>query len=221
MHGSNKNENPAGSNRRLAFATLLMAFSMTVALAQEEHHHGAPSASASVDEHAAHHAMLAAPTTRISRHEYSIPDVALRDQSGAVVPLQDLLAIDRPLALNFVYTTCTTICPVLTALMKQLQGDLAGEAEPPVFVSISIDPTYDSPEVLREYADRFGANWTFLTGSSSDVVRVLQAFDAYRGSKVNHFALTLLRPSGTRNWTRVEGMTSAQDLARIWNDTAH
>jgi hypothetical protein len=52
-------------------------------------------------------------------------------------------------------------------------------------------------------------------------MRVLQAFDAYRGSKVNHFALTLLRPAGATEWTRVEGLTSTEDLARVWNAIAH
>lgn len=175
-------------------------------------------ASDSSDPHAAHRNMMAKPDVRVNRTVYQVPDIDLIDESGQAVNLRDLLANDRPLAVNFIFTTCTTICPVMTATMLQLQKQLEGDDVRPNYVSISIDPDYDTAAIMKDYAARYGANWTFLSGSPADITRALQAFDAYRGSKVNHFALTLFRPANNEEWTRVEGLTSAQELARIWRE---
>jgi len=172
--------------------------------------------SAAVDEHAAHREMAAAPSYRVSRAEYAVPDIVLTDEQGQVVDLHTLLSGDRPVAVNFIFTSCTTICPVMTATMLQLQRELVKEPAKPMFVSISIDPDYDSATMLSAYAKRFGADWTFLTGERADVLKVLQAFSAWRGSKNNHAAITLFRSVGADHWTRVEGLASARQLAEIW-----
>jgi protein SCO1/2 len=168
------------------------------------------------DEHAHHRAAMQSNKFTVEQATYAVPDIILTDQNGEAVRIRDILSSGRPVALNFIFTTCTTICPVMTATMLQMQGQLAGDAETPDFFSISIDPDYDTATVMKSYAENFGANWTFLTGSHDDVIKVLQSFDAYRGSKVNHFALTLMNPGADASWTRVEGLTSAMELARIW-----
>lgn len=86
----------------------------------------------------------------------------------------------------------------------------------PAFISISVDPEFDSPEVLQTYAARAGAQWTFLTGARPVVLDVLRQFDVWRGSKSNHAAVTLMRKAGTERWTRIEGLASAEQLANIW-----
>jgi protein SCO1/2 len=165
----------------------------------------------------AHHRMVSA-DVRVSHASYDVPDVELRDEQGHPVRLRELLADDRPLAVNFIYTSCTTICPVMTATFLQLQKDLAADAKRPRFVSISIDPDLDTAPALRAYAERFGASWTFLTGTSSEVLGVLRAFDAWRGNKTNHVALTLLRAPHGGTWTRVEGLAPAEHLGHLWKD---
>ncbi len=68
---------------------------------------------------------------------------------------------------NFIFTRCPTICPLLTSQMKGLSDTLADT--PVRFVSFSVDPANDTPEVLTEYAERHGADtdrWTFLTGDN-------------------------------------------------------
>ena len=168
------------------------------------------------DPHA-HHRMMSA-ELRVTRATYDIPDIELRDEQGHPVRLRELLADDRPLAVNFIYTSCTTICPVMTATFLQLQKDLAGDARRPRFVSISIDPDLDTAPTLRAYAERFKASWTFLTGTNADVLGVLRAFDAWRGNKANHVALTLLRAPHGEKWTRVEGLAPAEHLAHLWKE---
>lgn len=173
----------------------------------------------SIDPHAAHRHMMTMHDVQVNHQVYQVPDVNLVDSSGQSTRLRDLLASDKPLAVNFIFTTCTTICPVMTATMLQLEKNLESDEVKPNYISISIDPDYDTAQIMQEYAESYGADWTFLTGSPRDVISTLQAFDAYRGNKVNHFALTLFRAANETEWTRVEGLTSARELARIWRDT--
>jgi len=166
--------------------------------------------------HVHHH--MSAPDVRVSEGTYEVPDVELRDEQGHAVRLRELLASDQPIALNFIYTSCTTICPVMTATFLQMQKELAADSRRPRFVSISIDPDFDTAPVLAAYARRFDASWTFLSGATPDVLRVLRAFDAYRGNKANHAALTLMRAPHGKQWVRIEGLAPAEQLLRSWTD---
>lgn len=150
---------------------------------------------------------------RVSNASYEVPEVTLLDASGRPVALRALLASEDPVALNFIFTTCTTICPVMTATFAQMRRELGEAAGRVRLVSISIDPEQDRPEVLRRYADRHGAAWTFLTGDGPDVERVLRAFGAYAGSKMNHRPLTLLKDPRSGRWVRLEGLASGGTLA--------
>jgi len=150
-----------------------------------------------------------------SQGEYSLPEVTLRDQAGRPVLVSELEEASAPLALNFIFTTCTTICPVMTATFAQMRRELGPDADRIHLVSITIDPEHDSPAVLARYAERFGApsGWSFLTGRPEDVERVLRAFDAWPGAKTNHRPITLLRAGGEHEWVRLEGLGSGAALA--------
>ena len=145
-----------------------------------------------------------------------IPDVQLIDAEGEVVALRGLLESKHPVALNFIFTTCTTICPVMTVTFAQMQRTLGAAAEDLQLVSVSIDPEYDRPGVLKAYASQFQAeeNWTFLTGDSKDIANVLRSFDSYAGSKMNHQPVTLLHSPDSDGWIRIEGLASGASLAQ-------
>lgn len=151
---------------------------------------------------------------RRSVHRYPIPDVTLIDMDGAEVFLPAALKGDTPTMLNFIFTSCTTVCPVLSMTFSQSQERLAAELENMKMISISIDPEHDTPQRLREYAKRHnaGAQWRFLTGNRGDIVAVQKAFDAYRGSKMSHEPFTLLRASVDVPWVRLDGFASAAEL---------
>ena len=96
-------------------------------------------------------------------------DISLTERSGAAVRLADLTG--TPYACAFVFTRCGGPCPRITADMAWLQGEL-GDAEARL-VSFTVDPGYDTPEVLTRYADKFEADperWWFLT-AEPDVIR--------------------------------------------------
>jgi protein SCO1/2 len=167
------------------------------------------------DKHAAHRAAMQKTRYEVSTEHYAIPDVELLDQSGSAVSLRGLLDAEQPIALNFIFTTCTTICPVMTATFAQMRRGLGDAGDQLRMVSISIDPEYDRPDKLRAYAEQFraGSGWDFLTGDSADIVLVLKSFDTYAGSKMNHQPVTLLKSPGSASWTRIDGLASGEDLA--------
>lgn len=170
----------------------------------------------SADPHAAHRAAMSKPHYSVTDTDYDIPDVQLINEEGEFVALRDLLGSEHPVALNFIFTTCTTICPVMTVTFAQMQRQLGNAAEQLHLVSISIDPEYDRPEILESYARQFSAedNWTFLTGDSNDIANVLRSFDSYTGSKMNHQPVTLLRSPDRDGWIRIDGLANASSLAQ-------
>jgi protein SCO1/2 len=176
------------------------------------------------DAHAHHKHMMQQKGFVRSEHNYAIPDVLLKDQNGKSVSLPEILTdSDRPVMLNFIFTTCTTICPVLSASFSQFQEALGDEADEVRMVSISIDPEYDTPEKLRDYAKRFhaGDNWVFYTGNLPDIVAVQKAFDVYRGDKMNHPPVSFMRARPDAPWIRIEGFASIEDLMHEYhNETA-
>jgi len=146
--------------------------------------------------------------------EYTIPDVVLTSQDGEDLPLPALLKKNKPVMVNFIYATCTTICPVLSAGFANFQRKLGDEAEDVYLVSFTIDPEYDSPEVMKEYLERYRAKpgWDFLTGSRRDIDSVMKAFDAYVSNKMNHFPLIFLKAPGADSWVRLDGLMGTSEL---------
>jgi protein SCO1/2 len=111
------------------------------------------------------------------------PPTVLVDSAGKRF---DLTALKGKLVLvSFVYTTCNGACPLTTAALGGIQKALQKTKRwksSVEFVSISLDPRRDRPEVLREYARRYAADpaaWHFLTGSTEDVDAVLKGWDMW------------------------------------------
>jgi protein SCO1 len=177
---------------------------------------GALQSAAAHDQHHHHHATPKAGATRTTA-AYRVPDVKLVDVNGTIVPLRARFEGEtKPVILNFIYTTCGAICPVMSATFAQVQAELGAEREGVRMVSISIDPEQDTPAVLKAYARRFeaGSQWLMLTGSSADSVAVQRAFDAYRGDKMSHQPATFLRAAPGQPWVRLDGFASASEIVR-------
>jgi protein SCO1 len=160
-----------------------------------------------------HHQPVPAGTKR-SLANYPLPDVTMVDQNGKRVSLREILGPNEPVMLNFIFTSCTTICPVMSATFAQVQKGLGSDAARIRMVSISIDPEQDTPSALAAYAKRFhaGPQWEFLTGTLEDSVAVQKAFHTYRGEKMSHAPLTLMRATPDAPWVRYDGFASAADL---------
>lgn len=153
---------------------------------------------------------------------YTLPTMELVDMQGKPVRVDKILDTDQPLMLNFIYTSCTTICPVMSATFLQAQKQMGEKAKPVKWVSISIDPEYDTPARLREYAERFhaGSNWQFITGDLDRIIRLQKAFGVYHGSKMNHRPVTFLRAGRDQPWVRLDGLTSGAELVAEYQQLA-
>ena len=149
--------------------------------------------------------------------DYPAPAVTLRNRNGQKVDFAELMEFDGPVLLNFIFTSCATICPVQSATFGQVQPDLAAIEDDYLMVSVSIDPEYDTPRRLRDYADLHAArdNWVMLTGAFNDIFAVVRAFDAvYKGeNKMYHRPLTFLRQGKDTPWLRLEGLLGSEELA--------
>jgi protein SCO1 len=165
------------------------------------------------DMHAHHHPGSDADVRR-SEANYEIPSVRLVRDDGKSVLLPSELDDGRPVVLNFVYTSCTTICPLSSQIFQQFQEDLGSERESMHLVSISIDPEQDTPARLRTYARQFHADrgWDHYSGTLASIIAVQKAFNAYRGDKMSHTPLTLMRAAPGKPWVRFDGFARADDL---------
>jgi len=153
---------------------------------------------------------------------YVIPDVTLVDQNGAKVKLRTLLASKKVVMVDFIFTTCTTICPVLSAGFANFQRKIGPDLKDVHLVSISIDPENDTPARLRDYLKRYDAKpgWDFLTGNRKDIKKVLDAFGAYTIDKMYHMPLALLHSSRDSRWVRIYGLVGTSDLVAEYRELA-
>lgn len=146
---------------------------------------------------------------------YHLPDVGLVRADGKAVTLQSEMDDGRLVVLNFVFTTCQSICPVMSQVFSQLQDRLGADRAKVHMMSISIDPEQDTPARLAEYARKFhaGAQWGHYTGTTEASIAVQRAFDTFRGDKMGHTPATFLRAGPGKQWVRVDGFASSDELA--------
>jgi protein SCO1 len=155
-----------------------------------------------------------AATVSTSTAAYRVPGVTLVRQDGKQVSLPRELDDGRPVLLNFIFTTCSSICPLTSRTLEEFQRKLGDEAAGVHLVSISIDPEQDTPERLTEYARKFhaGPQWQYYTGTLAASIAAQRAFDVYRGEKMSHTPVTLMRSAPGKPWLRIEGFVTPDEL---------
>jgi protein SCO1 len=168
--------------------------------------------------HEQHMAQMAAasksPDVRLMAPQPALDGIDLVDESGRPTTLREAVGTDKPVLVNFIFTSCTTICPVMSAGMSQFLTNLGADRDRVRVVTISIDPETDTADVLRAYAARYHApaSWRFLTGTPAAVDAAQRAFGAYRGGKNNHVAATFVRSAPDGPWIELAGFSSAEML---------
>ena len=144
-----------------------------------------------------------------------IPDISVLDQNGKQRHFYSDLVRGKVVAINFVYTTCTTICPPLGATFGKLQKSLGERVGKDVFlISVSVDPATDTPERLRAWGAQFGAKpgWTLVTGEKTELNRLLRALGADAASPESHSPMVLIVNDKAALWKRVYGLGSTAAL---------
>jgi protein SCO1 len=144
----------------------------------------------------------------------SIPDAAVLDQNGRQVRFRSDLIGDRLVVVNFVFTSCTTICSPMGANFAALQKRLGTDTDVRL-ISVSLDPSGDTPGRLKAWSERFGAKpgWTLVTGGREEVEKLLKGFGVYTPDRINHTPI-LVVGDGRRNvWTRANGLLAPRKIA--------
>jgi protein SCO1/2 len=163
-----------------------------------------------------------ASVSRVARsfREYAVPPVRLVREDGKAVSLPDEMNDGRPIVLNFIFTTCTSICPMMSSAFAQFERRLGADADKVHLMSISIDPEHDTPARLREYAKKFhaGPGWRHYTGTLDASITAQRAFDVYRGGKMSHSLVTLMRAAPGKPWLRIEGWVTPDDLVHDYRE---
>jgi protein SCO1 len=169
----------------------------------------------SADEHAGHNMPAKSATSESAQVKFA--DVALVDQTGKAVRLELVLVSNKIVVMSFIYTSCTTVCPVVSSIMGKVQKQLGARVGAEVqLVSISIDPQRDDPKRLNDYARSFqnGPGWSWLTGSTQSINETLKGLGTFNGDFKSHAPLILVGDGNSRHWTRYYGFTDPAVLTR-------
>ena len=176
------------------------------------------------DAHAHHKQMLQKEAQRESNADsvdLSIPDVSLLTQHSDKVNLRNDIVGNKIVVIDFVYTTCTTICPVLSAILGQVQGQLTDRlGKDVILVSLTVDPLRDTPERLKAYSEkhRAGDGWYWLTGNKQTVDDVLQQLGVYTPNFEDHPSMVLVGDAMSGEWSRFIGFPGAGQIVDKINE---
>jgi len=157
-----------------------------------------------------------APSSRLARH---FPNVPLRTQDNRDVRFYDDLVKGKVVLINFMFTTCTSLCPRSTANLVKVQELLGDHADRDVFlVSISVDPDHDTPAVLKRYAERYHTRpgWTFVTGKREDVDLIRRGLGVRdNDDQSQHTGMLIYGNEAFGRWASTPVMQSPATLAAI------
>jgi protein SCO1/2 len=159
--------------------------------------------------HGAHvHSARAAPPAGAEQQALVVfSDAPMQDQTGAERRLRSDVIGTRIVVVDFIFTSCQTICPVTTSLLTEAKSRLRDiPAEDLVFVSMSVDSAVDTPERLAGFAAARKADWTFLTGEKTVMDEALTWLNAYSTNPENHTAMILIGDAAANRFSRIYGM---------------
>ena len=150
-----------------------------------------------------------------------IPEVDVLDQNGNALHFYSDLIKGKTVAINFIFTNCTTICPPLAATFARVQKEMGDKVGKDVhFISISVDPLTDTPERLKAWGAKFkaGAGWTFVTGNKEQIDKLLYALGASVSRREDHSPTVIVGNDLKGVWTRTYGLARSAQLVGLIMD---
>ena len=149
----------------------------------------------------------------------TVHDIQLVNVDGHAVRFKSEAVGDRIAVVSFIYTSCSTICPVTTAVLADVQDHLInrlGErfGRDVKLISLTVDPVTDTAERLKDYAQSFRstAGWVWLTGEKPRVDKVLTGLGAYAADFTQHSGAVLVGDARSGSWTRLFGIPNPSDI---------
>ena len=161
--------------------------------------------------------MMLSPMLAIASDEWQLSEALLAnmtvvDQTNTSHQFFEDLIKNKTVAINFIFSSCTSSCPLSTAIFRQVQKKLGRQKVQ--LITISVDPDSDTPERLLEFSKRFKAKpgWSFITGEKSTISGLLKNLGAYTADKNAHSNVVILGNEAKHQWTRLYGFPQADDI---------
>jgi protein SCO1 len=176
--------------------TLALSLCAASGIAQDHQHH--------------HHAPAPPPAAKPATRAFTVPDLEVTTQAGESRHLYRDLVQGKVVAMNFIFTSCTTVCPTMGATFARVQKMLGEQGKDVTLISISIDPANDTPERLAEWSKRLGAKpgWTLVTGNKSDIDAILKSLGLFSADPAAHTPVVLVANEPEGRWERVDGLAT-------------
>jgi len=150
--------------------------------------------------------------------DLDVPDVELVNQDGETGRFVSDMIGDNLAAVTFTFTHCTTICPILDGIFKRLQNEIADElGQDTVLLTVSVDPTRDIPERLKQHAGKLQAKpgWSFLTGEQQTVTGLLKSLEVFAPNLLDHPPTVFVVDGRREVWTRLSGFPKPDKIVEI------
>jgi protein SCO1 len=177
---------------------------------------GGIEAPAAHDAH--HHAAAADANPKAAR--VTLHDIQLVDVDGQTIRFKSEVVGSRIVVVGFIYTSCTTICPVTSAVLADVQKRLIEKlgqrfGHEVRLITLTVDPATDTSQRLKAYAANFAspaAGWLWLTGAKPQVDRVLTGLGAYAADFTRHSGAVLVGDARSGDWMRFYGIPNPSEI---------
>jgi cytochrome oxidase Cu insertion factor (SCO1/SenC/PrrC family) len=169
-------------------------------------------------DHQAHEAMMSSEKASVRSARITVPDIEVTDQNNHKLHFYRDLVQGKTVAINFIFTTCTTICPPMTANFASVQKKMLQRGEKNLhLISVTVDPENDTPAKLKSYAEMFNAQpgWTFVTGTRSQLEQLWKTFSITAGNKLDHSPTVVIGNEPRHQWIFASGLNSPEKLGKV------
>jgi protein SCO1/2 len=199
----------AGDARAFAFTQQTPQPAQSAATSGTDHCHQTPAKQDPTKESAA-----AKPSAKSS-----IPDVEVVDQNGRRSRFYTDLVRGKSVIINFIFTSCTYVCPMQGANFAKLQAALGERLGRDIYlISVSTDPLVDTPERLKAWGERFGAKpgWTLVTGRKDEMDALLKSLTGDTARRGEHSPFALLGDFEKGAWVRTYGLAEPERYLQLF-----
>jgi cytochrome oxidase Cu insertion factor (SCO1/SenC/PrrC family) len=146
-----------------------------------------------------------------------IPNTVVLNLEGKRIKFYDALIKEKVVAINFVFTSCPTICPLIQVQFSQLQKDLKAAGVKNIqFISVTVDPVTDTPERLSAWSKKITPDmtWNYVTGEKATIDDILKKLEVFTADIDDHPSFILIGNDAKGEWKRVNSLAPVKTLAK-------
>lgn len=147
-------------------------------------------------------------------------DIRVKNQQGHYLNFFQDLIKGKTVAINLIFTACTSSCPLSAAIFRQVQKKLGTQKVE--LITITVDPANDTPERLLNFSKKFKAEpgWVFITGEQTVISGLLKKLGVYTADRNEHSNMVIIGNEAQHRWTRLYGFPQADEIITTLKDIA-